>query len=69
VSSPLKHPIRDVEIQADIERWTLEHLRNHRGTGRISIEFDFNNWTAVSIRPLMEGPRKRLTRREDEGVG
>ncbi len=56
-----QHPLRRPEVLAEIERWTVEALRPNGGTGRVVVEFDFQEWRAISYRPIVEGRRRRLT--------
>lgn len=57
----IEHPIRLEEVKAAIERWTAEQLAGNEGTGKVVIEFDFQDWKAVSYRPVFEGRKIRLT--------
>ncbi len=56
-----KHPLRRPEVLAQLEQWTTEALRANDGTGRVVFEFDFQEWRAISYRPIVEGRRRRLT--------
>lgn len=54
------HPIRRVEVQAEVERKTREMLTEGGGAGRVVVEFDFNRGRAVCFRVVVEYGRKDL---------
>ncbi len=56
------HPFRRPEVLEQLEAFVREYLRLSGGTGRISIEVDYNAWKPVCWRPVAEGGRRDLTR-------
>lgn len=56
-----EHPVRRRDVQDAIERWTSAALAATDGTGRVSVEFDFHEWTAVQATPAHRGKRMPLT--------
>jgi hypothetical protein len=54
------HPIRSAEVQEAVEEWTQWQLARTRGTGKVTVEFDFKDGKPISFRPGFSGPRKPL---------
>lgn len=43
------HPIEDAQLQADVRAWTVVIL-GVTGTGKVTLEFDFKDWTCRGVR-------------------
>jgi hypothetical protein len=57
----MNHPIRDPQVQAEVERETADMLRKNNGVGRIVVEFHFNRSETVGYRVIPFGERRQVT--------
>lgn len=56
-----ENPLRRLDVQDDFAEVARMVLARSNGTGRVTVEFDFHNWSARSWRCIVEGGRKDLT--------
>jgi len=54
------HPIRDPELQVEVEEWTAKIL-SRTGSGKVLVEFDFQEWKCQGLRLGGSTGRKPLT--------
>lgn len=57
-----KNPLRRTDVQSELERVSRAFLREHGGTGQVSLTVDFHDWTAVQYVVTTKGRRVPLTR-------